>query len=223
MRTTYAAIATLLCSTSIVNAEVPTPQRAVTDPKSVVSRANSTAKPVPIDDLGYSRGLLSSAWSADGKQLFLSTNLTGRYNIWRTDAVGSWPVQLTQGEDRQSGLAISPDGKTLYFEQDKGGDEEYDLYAVPTAGGAVTNLTNTPDVRESGMLVSPDGKRIAFSVKAKTQGQTNLGLIDLVTRVVRSGQARGGTDRAVDVDHPSAGAADQMVMVVADPILETGR
>lgn len=185
MRTTYAAIATLLCSTSIVNAEVPTPQRAVTDPKSVVSRANSTAKPVPIDDLGYSRGLLSSAWSADGKQLFLSTNLTGRYNIWRTDAVGSWPVQLTQGEDRQSGLAMSPDGKTLYFEQDKGGDEEYDLYAVPTAGGAVTNLTNTPDVRESGMLVSPDGKRIAFSVKAKTQGQTNLGLIDLATGTVK--------------------------------------
>jgi dipeptidyl aminopeptidase/acylaminoacyl peptidase len=186
MRTTYAAIATLMCSTSIVNAEVPTPQRPVTNPRTLVSAANPAVKPVPIDDLGYSRGLLSSAWSADGKQLFLSTNLTGRYNIWRTDAVGSWPVQLTQGEDRQSGLAVSPDGKTLYFEQDKGGDEEYDLYAVPTAGGAVTDLTNTPDVRESGMLVSPDGERIAFSVKAKTQGQTNLGLIDLATGPVKT-------------------------------------
>lgn len=186
MRTRYAAIITLLCSTSIVNAEVPTPQRSVTDPRTLVSAANPAAKPVPIDDLGYSRGLLSSAWSADGKQLFLSTNLTGRYNIWRADAVGSWTVQLTQGEDRQSGLAVSPDGKTLYFEQDNGGDEEYDLYAVPTAGGAVTDLTNTPDVRESGMLVSPDGERIAFSVKAKTQGQTNLGLIDLATGAVKT-------------------------------------
>ena len=35
------------------------------------------------------------------------------------------------------------------------------------------------------MLVSPDGKRIAFSVKAKTQGQTNLGLIDLATGAVK--------------------------------------
>jgi hypothetical protein len=100
MRATPTLTAALLCATSIVHAEVPSPKRALTDPKSVVSAANSTAVPVPIDDLGYSRGLLSSAWSADGKQLFLSTNLTGRYNIWRTDAAGSWPVQLTQGEDR---------------------------------------------------------------------------------------------------------------------------
>jgi dipeptidyl aminopeptidase/acylaminoacyl peptidase len=185
MRATPTLTAALLCATSIVHAEVPSPKRALTDPKSVVSAANSTAVPVPIDDLGYSRGLLSSAWSADGKQLFLSTNLTGRYNIWRTDAAGSWPVQLTQGEDRQSGLAISPDGKTLYFEQDKGGDEEYDLFAVPTTGGAVKNLTNTPDVRESGMLVSPDGRQIAFSIKAKTQGQTNLGVIDPATGTVK--------------------------------------
>jgi hypothetical protein len=46
--------------------------------------------------------------------------------------------------------------------------------------------------------------------------------MDFVTRAVGSGQARGGTDRAVDVDHPSGDAAGQMVMVVADPVLETG-
>jgi len=51
----------------------------------------------------------------------------------------------------------------------------------------------------------------------------HLGLIDLVIRVVGGGQARGDTDRAVDVDHPSAAAADQVVMVVSDPVLETGR
>ena len=50
----------------------------------------------------------------------------------------------------------------------------------------------------------------------------DLGFIDLVAGVVGSGQARGGTDRAVDVDHPSAGSADQMMMVVADPVFETG-
>ena len=80
--------------------------------------------------------MFDSTWSADGRQLFVSTNLTGRYNIWRMDAAGSWPVQLTQSDDNQGGFAVSPDGRTLYYTQDKGGNEYTDIYAVPTGGGA---------------------------------------------------------------------------------------
>ncbi len=185
MRIEIAAIAALLCTASIVHAKVLTPPRSVTDPKSVASTTNPAAKPVPIDDLGSSRSVLSAAWSADGKRLFFSTNLTGRYNIWRTDAAGSWPVQLTQADDRESGLVVSPDGRTVYFVQDKGGDEQYDVYAVPADGGAVVNLTNTPGDRESSLLVSPDGKRIAMSIKAKTRGQTDLAVIDIASGKVK--------------------------------------
>ncbi len=183
MRTKLGVIA-LLYATS-VQAELATPQRPITDPRAIASAANPAAGPVPIDDLGYSRGLLSAAWGADGKQLFLSTNLTGRYNIWRTDAAGSWPVQLAQADDRQSSLLVSPDGKTVYFNQDLGGNEEYDIYAVPAAGGAVTNLTHTPDIREGAELVAPDGKSIAISYKPKTRGQTDLAVLDLGTGTVR--------------------------------------
>src|SRR5947209_19519045 len=137
-------------------AAIPTPTRPVTDPRSIVSPADPQAAPVPIDDLVFSRGALDAAWSADGRQLFVSTNLTGRYNIWRMDSDGSWPVQLTQSDDNQAGFAVSPDGRTLYFTQDKGGNEQYDIYAVPTQGGAVRNLTNTPDLREPGLLTAPD-------------------------------------------------------------------
>ncbi|HEU4619241.1 MAG TPA: S9 family peptidase [Gammaproteobacteria bacterium] len=126
----------------------------------------------------------SAIWSRDGRQIFLSTNLTGRFNIWRVDAAGSWPVQLTQSDDAQSGLEISPDGKTLYFQQDEGGNEYYDLYSVPTAGGSVTRLTATPDVREADMLVGPDG-RIAITVKKKSAGQTDLAIFDPATGSVR--------------------------------------
>jgi dipeptidyl aminopeptidase/acylaminoacyl peptidase len=165
-------------------AEVPSVPRPVSDPQAVVSPANPVAGPVPIDDLGLTRGMLSAAWGEDD-QLFLSINLTGRYNIWRTDAGGAWPVQLTQADDRQSDLIVSPDGRTLYFSQDKGGNEQYDVYAVPTAGGSVVNLTNTPDVREQPMLVSPDGKSIALTYKPKARGQTDLALLDLGTGKVR--------------------------------------
>src|SRR3569832_2124607 len=108
-------------------AEIPPPSRPATDPHSIVSPANPAARPVPIDELAFSRGTMPAAWSADGRRLFVSTNLTGRYNLWRTDAAGSWPVQLTQSDDRQGGIAVSPDGRTVYFQQDKGGNEQFQI------------------------------------------------------------------------------------------------
>ena len=174
----------LLVSTAAL-AEIPTPVRPVTDPKSLTSPADPQAAPVPIDDLVFSRGVLDSTWSADGRQLFISTNLTGRYNIWRMDASGSWPVQLTQSDDNQGGFAVSPDGKTLYFTQDKGGNEYTDIYAVPTAGGSSRNLTNTPELREGSLLIAPDGRAMALSTKAKSEGQVNLAVMDMATDQVR--------------------------------------
>jgi len=184
MRTIIGLVA--LLSATFGHAAVPTPERPITDPRAIMSPTNPAAGPVPIDDLGFSRGLLSAAWGADGRQLFVSTNLTGRYNIWRTDIAGSWPVQLTQADDRQSELRISPDGKTVYFAQDLGGNEQYDIYSVPVAGGAVTNLTRTPDVREGPGVVAPDGKSIAITVKPKARGQTDLAILDPATGAVRA-------------------------------------
>jgi dipeptidyl aminopeptidase/acylaminoacyl peptidase len=159
-------------------AQVKTPDRPVTDPKSVSSPANPNARAVPVEDIGTSRTLGSSAWSADGKQIFVATNLTGRTNIWRTDASGSWPLQLTQSDDSQTGLAPSADGKYLYFQQDVGGNEYTDIYRVPVDGGAVENLTNTPDRRESSMLLGGPAGMVALSTKLKSEGQSNVAVMD---------------------------------------------
>ena len=132
------------------------PPRDITDPKSVASQALAGAAPVPIDDLFYTRGGLDAAWLADGKSVVISTNLTGRYNLWTVPTGGGFPLQLTQSDDRQSGLTTSPDGKWVVFQSDHGGAEIYDLYAVPAKGGAVVDLTNTPDIDEQGAVFSPD-------------------------------------------------------------------
>jgi hypothetical protein len=52
---------------------------------------------------------------------------------------------------------------------------------------------------------------------------SDFGLVDLVTTVVSRRETRRGANGAVDVDHSAADAADQMVVVVADAILETSR
>jgi dipeptidyl aminopeptidase/acylaminoacyl peptidase len=184
MKSLYVLPLLLLATTSTI-AAIPTPARPVTDPRSLVSPADPQAAPVPIDDLVFSRGVLDATWSADGRQLFVSTNLTGRYNIWRTDADGSWPVQLTQSDDSQSGFAVSRDGATLYYLQDKGGNERYDIYAVPTGGGPARDITNTPDLSEELLLMAPDGRSMALSIKKSGQGQFDLSVMDLATGQVR--------------------------------------
>src|SRR5438309_9307517 len=75
--------------------------RALTDPRSVVSASNLAARPAPIDDLYYTRSVFGAAWSPDGQQIVFTTDISGRSNLWKVRASGGWPIQLTQSDDRQ--------------------------------------------------------------------------------------------------------------------------
>jgi len=156
--------------------------RQITDPKSVTSESNSAAHPVPIEDLYYTRTVFGSAWSPDGKQVSFTTDMSGRLNIWKVNASGGWPLQLTQSDDRQYSATWSPDGKWIVYQQDAGGNELWDLYAVPSDGGTPVNLTNTPEVREESPLWSRDGKTVAVNVKPKESTNYDIALLDWSTR-----------------------------------------
>ena len=160
-------------------------QRTPTDPKTIASASNPKSVPVPIEDLFYTRMVSGGAWSPDGRQVVLTTNLTGRLNLWKVAAAGGWPIQLNQSEDRQYSATWSPDGKWIVYEQDKGGDEIFDLYAIPADGGTPVNLTNTPTISETGARFSPDGKSIVFGYKPKVAPVNDLALLDWQTHKVR--------------------------------------
>jgi dipeptidyl aminopeptidase/acylaminoacyl peptidase len=159
--------------------------RQPTDPKSIKSDSNPSARPIAIDDLFYSRGVTTPAWSPDGKEVAFSTNLTGRFNLWKVSADGGWPLQLVVSDDRQYDAVWSPDGKWIVYDQDFGGSEYFDLFAVPSNGGAPVNLTNTPDISESGSQFSPDGKTLAFGYKPKTSPVSDIALLDWNSRQVK--------------------------------------
>ncbi|MGH9571355.1 MAG: prolyl oligopeptidase family serine peptidase [Candidatus Angelobacter sp.] len=169
--------------------------RQPTDPHSVTSAANPAARPVPIDDVFYSRRLNDPAWSPDGKQLVFSTNFSGRFNLWKMSSQGGWPVQLLQSDDRQESPAWSPDGKWIVFQQDVGGNEIYDLYSVPANGGAALNLTGTAHVSEAGPRFSPDGSLLAFSLKPETSSITDVAVMDWRTHKVRNLTHENSPDR----------------------------
>jgi len=160
--------------------------RQPTDPKSLTSLVSAGAKPVPIDDLFYSRSVsFYPGWSPDGKEVVMTTNFTGRFNLWKVNAAGGWPIQLLQSDDRQLNPFWSRDGKWIVYQQDAGGNERYDLYAVPANGGQPVNLTSTPHISEDNPRFSYDGKMLAYTVKPEDSPISNIAIMDWATRKQR--------------------------------------
>jgi dipeptidyl aminopeptidase/acylaminoacyl peptidase len=158
--------------------------RPITDPKSVISAPNPAARPAPVDDLYYTRSVFGAAWSPDGQQIVFTTDLSGRFNLWKVRASGGWPIQLSQSDDRQYNAVWSPDGKWVVYQQDRAGDELWDLYAIPGDGGEAVNLTNTAAIREEGPSWSHNGHTIAFAYKPKDGSQYDIALLDWSTHKV---------------------------------------
>ncbi len=100
--------------------------------------------------------------SFDGKMLGLSgKSADGKINsvVYTVPIGGGIPKQITPTE--LSYLhSWSPDGKWLTFTGQRNND--FDIYKIPSAGGAEIQLTNTPGL-DDGSEFSPDGKYIYFN------------------------------------------------------------
>ena len=156
-----------------------------TPPESLESKARPAVQRYGIEQLFATRAIGEAAWAPDGERLVVVTNISGRNNLWLVPAAGGWPVQLTVSEQRQAAPAWSPDGRWIAFQSDHDADEQWDLFLLDPANGAVVNLTNTPQVSEESPLWSPDGKAIAFAVKPETAPNHEIELFDVATRTRR--------------------------------------
>jgi dipeptidyl aminopeptidase/acylaminoacyl peptidase len=170
-----------VCSLAVAQLSGPD-ARQITDPKTIASASDPNARPIPIDDLYFTRSVSNGSWSPNGKEIVFTTNISGRPNLWKVNAGGGWPLQLAQSDERQYSETWSPDGKWIIFQQDTGGNEFWDLYAIPSEGGQAINLTNTPEIREESPRWSPDGKMIALNYKPKISTVYDIALLDWTTR-----------------------------------------
>ncbi len=172
----------LLCSLAFASG----PQsRTPTDPAGVVSAQQAGTGPVDIKELLDTPRPGGAAWSPDGEQIVYGSNASGRINLWLMNADGSGSHQVTHSDDSQFSATWAKNGSGLVYQQDRGGDEIYDLYFVPAAGGEPQNLTNTNQTTETGPRFSPDGKWIAFQTREKQAPYTNLALMDWSTHKIR--------------------------------------
>jgi dipeptidyl aminopeptidase/acylaminoacyl peptidase len=89
-----------------------------------------------------------------------SDSKENRSSIWLVPAAGGTPVQFTRGGKNESQPAWSPDGRTLAFVSDRGGDRQ--IWLIERFGGEARQLTFMRN-GAGNPVWSPDGKRIAFT------------------------------------------------------------
>ena len=52
-------------------------------------------------------------WSPDGNWIYLSSNASGKFHIWRQRSNGGDPEQITSGATEEQGVTVAPDGQSL--------------------------------------------------------------------------------------------------------------
>jgi dipeptidyl aminopeptidase/acylaminoacyl peptidase len=184
MRIALVALSGFVCVSLAAYGDGPA-ERVSTDPHAVSTGSAAATEPLPVEALLTTTSIYGVAHSNDGRKLVYTSNASGRLNLWIMNVDGRDAHQLVTNEDRQMGARFTRDDSTIVYSQDHGGNEYYDIYAVPAGGGEPRNLTNTSDVSETVDEFSPDGKLLAIGVKRKTAPSVNLAVMDWPIGVIR--------------------------------------
>jgi TolB protein len=117
--------------------------------------------PVKIDTGLATRCNNDHGISPDATLLAISDNSQEDHNslVYIVPIAGGTPRRITQ-KSPSYWHGWSPDGKTLAFVGQRNG--EFDIYAIPAAGGEETRLTTAKGL-DDGPEYSPDGKYIYFN------------------------------------------------------------
>jgi dipeptidyl aminopeptidase/acylaminoacyl peptidase len=151
----------------------------------VQSATGAATGPLPVDAFLTTTRIMDIAYSNDGRKFAYSSNASGRLNLWIMNTDGTGVRQLAKSDENQLNAVFTRDNSAVLYGQDRGGNEYFDIYAVPVDGGVPRNLTNTPDVSETVDEFSPDGRLLAFDIKQKTSPSVNLAVMEWPSGTVR--------------------------------------
>ncbi|HJW47232.1 MAG TPA: S9 family peptidase, partial [Lysobacter sp.] len=122
-----------------------------------------------VDDLARLADLTEPTLSPDGNTLAYTVSTANlaadksQSDLWRVGYDGSGRVRLTNtSKHDESRPQWSPDGKSIAFLSDRGGEEATtQVWLMPATGGKARRLTNFGDGVDD-FVWSPDGKRLAL-------------------------------------------------------------
>jgi serine/threonine-protein kinase len=115
----------------------------------------------PVESLGAkTEGMLPSSWSHDGRFIVATVEGGGTgSDVWIVPVDGAEPTPYLNSEARESGPAISPDGKWIAYTSDESGRRE--IYVRPNPGPGPRVQVSTEGGQSA--LWTRGGKEIVFT------------------------------------------------------------
>lgn len=110
------------------------------------------------DDAWINWNFNDFGWLKDGRTLWYLSEESG-YSQLYTKALDGKARALTSGRFEVSHPQLSADGRWFYLRTNQVAPYSYDVYRVPSAGGALTRITQYQGMDE--FALSPDGSRLA--------------------------------------------------------------
>jgi serine/threonine protein kinase len=122
----------------------------------------------------------NGAWSPDGEWVYLSSNLGGRFHIWRQRVAGGEPQQITSGPTEEEGIAMAADGGSLITSV---GSSQSAVWVHDAHGDRQISSEGFSFLTEDGNVFSPDGRKLYYVVQRGTSsaffGAGDLWVADL--------------------------------------------
>jgi dipeptidyl aminopeptidase/acylaminoacyl peptidase len=172
----------VLCTALVLVAASSHAPAVVANPTSGADAATADAaapdapRPFSVDDLARLVDLTEPAFSPDGRTVAYtasSANLAEdqtQSDLWRVDYASGKRTRLTNtSKSDESRPQWSPDGKSIAFLSDRGGDDATtQVWLMPAGGGEAKRLTKFGEGIDD-FVWSPDGKRLAFIARDPQQ------------------------------------------------------
>lgn len=114
--------------------------------------------------------------SPDARRVAYCANKGKQWTVYVRELKTKREKVLIESDQSVLDPEFSPDGRWIAFQSDFEGDENFNIYVVPTEGGKARKLTDTP-ADSAFPRWSPDGTKIAF-ISNRVRDRENIFVMD---------------------------------------------